>query len=198
MSIIMEPDEARGPEPRPTPSPSVISVTAVAGWFSVALFSLAGCVERKLTLRTEPSDARVFLDHKRLTETTPEGEVRQETPLTATFKYYGPRTVTVEKDGYRTLDAEVSLSPPFYEYPVIDLLKTFLWPFPVVDEHVVELVLTPAPETTDADLDALLARGGDLRKEVAKMKKWRWTPVVPDPKKKSPEASLPAATGDAR
>ena len=192
VSIIME------PRPQPTPSPSVISVPSVAGWFSVALLSLSGCVERKLTLRTEPSDARIFLDHKRLAETTPEGEVRRETPLTATFKYYGPRTVTVEKDGYRTLDAEVSLTPPFYEYPVIDLLKVLLWPFTVVDEHVAEFVLTPVPETTEADLDALLVRAADLRKEVVKMKAWRWTPVIPDPKKKPQDGSSPAASGETR
>lgn len=197
MSIIMEPG-GNGRRLRRVPSPSVISVSSVAIGCSVALFSLTGCVERKLTIRTEPSDARVFLDRKRLTETTPEGEVRRETPLTATFKYYGPRTVSVEKDGYQTLDAEVSLTPPFYEYPLIDLLKVFLWPFPVVDEHVAEFVLKPLPETTDADLEAILVRADALRQEVEKMKSWRWTPVIPDPKKKSPEGPSPAATGDAR
>ena len=174
-------------------------------WLACAAAAAAGgCLERTLTIRTEPSEAKVYLDHKRMTETTPDGDRLQETPLTETFRYYGPRTVQIEKDGYRTLDTEIYVRLPFYEFPGIDLLSAILCPFTIHDRNEFVFKLEPLPEGTEADVDALLTRAGRLRAQGAKMRTWRWQPEVkpkakPKPAVKPPEtpaAPSPESTED--
>jgi hypothetical protein len=52
-----------------------------------------GCVRRRLTVRTSPPGAQVFVDDQEI----------GTTPCSSSFVYYGPgRKVTLIKDGYRT------------------------------------------------------------------------------------------------
>ena len=51
-----------------------------------------GCVRRRLTVRTFPAGAQVFVDDQEI----------GITPCSASFVYYGTRKITVMKDGYRT------------------------------------------------------------------------------------------------
>src|SRR5687767_2042073 len=51
-----------------------------------------GCVRRRLTVRTNPPGAQVFVDDQEI----------GVTPCSASFIYYGTRKITVMKDGYKT------------------------------------------------------------------------------------------------
>ena len=54
--------------------------------------SSTGCVRRRLTVRTQPPGAQVFVDDQEI----------GTTPCSSSFVYYGTRKITLIKDGYRT------------------------------------------------------------------------------------------------
>ncbi len=102
----------------------------------VALVSLlcgTGCVRRRLTIRSNPPGARVFID-------------RQEigvTPVSTAFTYYGTRTIELTKDGYESLTVQQTFSAPWYEITPLDFVSENLSPAEHRDERVVEFQLIP-------------------------------------------------------
>src|SRR5207247_4817924 len=60
--------------------------------FAALCLSTTGCVRRRLTVRTNPPGAQVFVDDQEI----------GTTPCSAAFVYYGTRKITLMKDGYRT------------------------------------------------------------------------------------------------
>ncbi|HZN34398.1 MAG TPA: PEGA domain-containing protein, partial [Pirellulaceae bacterium] len=58
----------------------------------LAVCATSGCVRRRLTVRTFPPGAQVYVDDQEI----------GTTPCSASFVYYGTRKITVMKDGYRT------------------------------------------------------------------------------------------------
>jgi len=92
---------------------------------TVAVWILPGCVERVLTIHSEPSGAVVWLN----------GEEAGVTPLTTSFTWYGTYEVVVRKDGYRTLRTGQPLNPPFYQWPVVDLFTECLLPVTLTDRQ---------------------------------------------------------------
>jgi len=74
---------------------------------------LAGCVEREMTITSQPEGALVFVS---------DVEVGR-TPLTIPFTWYGDYDIILRKDGYRTLKTHADISPPWYEVPPADLLS---------------------------------------------------------------------------
>jgi hypothetical protein len=76
---------------------------------SVALISLFislcfcwGCVERKLTIITEPSGALVALNDEEL----------GTSPVTVGFEWYGDYNVRISKEGFQTLITHKNLKRP--------------------------------------------------------------------------------------
>ncbi len=53
----------------------------------IVLFLFAGCVTRTITVRTNPSNALVYVDN----------ELVGESPVEIPFTYYGTRKITIEK-----------------------------------------------------------------------------------------------------
>ena len=89
---------------------------------AIAAGSLAGCVERELTISSEPEGALVFVS---------DVEVGR-TPLTMPFTWYGDYDVILrhrqaQADGktiqYQTLKTHARIDPPWYEIPPLDLLS---------------------------------------------------------------------------
>ncbi|MDE0959173.1 MAG: PEGA domain-containing protein [Planctomycetota bacterium] len=115
-----------------------------------ALFILPGCVERSLSIRTDPPGARVFVD----------GVDVGEAPVSLPFSHYGTRDVLVrmEEDdqrGVRSLAPQqrrVHLSPPWYQRFPIDIVSEVLWPGTIQIAYDELFVLEPQ------DLDALSER----------------------------------------
>ncbi len=93
----------------------------MSGWRSLlwlpVIVALAGCVERTLTVRSEPSGALVHLN---------DVEVGR-TPVTVPFRFYGTYDVRLSKDGYQTLQTPKKATPPWWDVPGPDLLAE-AWP----------------------------------------------------------------------
>jgi hypothetical protein len=103
-----------------------------------------------MQIRTDPDDAIVFVDGRR-SEAGPDGEG---------FIWYGTRTVTVVREGHRPVTEEVTLSPPLYEIPPLDIVCELFLPWTFQDVHPVSIHLDPSEEE---DLEAFLERAETYR-----------------------------------
>lgn len=108
------------------------------GWVTVALCLAsclldAGCVRRRLTIRTNPPGAQVFVDNQEI----------GTTPCSASFVYYGTRNITLIKPGYRTEKVSQRLNPPWYEISPLDFVSENFVPMELRDERVVDVQLVP-------------------------------------------------------
>jgi hypothetical protein len=86
---------------------------------------LGGCVERRLTIRTEPPGALVELNDQQI----------GESPVTVPFHWYGDYWVRAYKDGYETLDTHRELERPLHDHAPFDFVAQFLWPGRIVDAY---------------------------------------------------------------
>jgi hypothetical protein len=108
------------------------SATAVV-LLAVGCSLATGCVRRRLTVRSNPPGAQVFVDDQEI----------GSTPCSASFVYYGTRSITVIKDGYRTEKIFQKLNPPWYQIPPLDFFSENLSPLETRDERIVDLQLVP-------------------------------------------------------
>ena len=74
---------------------------------------LAGCVERELTIDSQPRGALVEIS----------SETIGRTPVTIPFTWYGDYEVILRLDGYETLKTHLNVTPPWYEVPPADLFS---------------------------------------------------------------------------
>jgi hypothetical protein len=84
-----------------------------------------GCVERKLTINTEPAGAVVLLNDEEI----------GESPVTVSFNWYGDYNVIISKEGYETLKTHRKLKAPWYDYFPFDFLANNLNPTRIVDSY---------------------------------------------------------------
>ena len=97
-------------------------------WLLLAVVLIAhqtGCVRRRMTVRSNPPGAVVFVDERRI----------GVTPVSTSFTYYGTRNVQLVKDGYETVTEKHRVQPPWYQYPIIDFFAENCWPFEIRDER---------------------------------------------------------------
>jgi hypothetical protein len=119
---------------------------------------LGGCLERRMTITSEPPGATVRVN---------DVEVGR-TPVAASFVYFGKYQVELEHEGYEPMRTKAKASTPIYEYPPIDLLASAL-PMNITSEVKWHFVMQPdamkqqPQEQADA---ALLQRAAELRKQV--------------------------------
>ncbi|MEW6357724.1 MAG: PEGA domain-containing protein [Planctomycetota bacterium] len=126
---------------------SRLSKNAVA----VLLSALAaGCVERTITVRSDPPAAYVYFEGKEI----------GQTPVTVSFVHHGTRKVTVYKPGYEKLHAMEEIKAPWFQWFPIDFFTEVLWPGKLKEEHVLDYKLEPAKEVPTDDL---FKRAEDLR-----------------------------------
>lgn len=95
--------------------------------------SSSGCVRRRLTVRSFPAGAQVFVDNQEV----------GITPCSASFLYYGTREIKVVKDGYRTETLFQKLNPPWYQIPPLDFVTENVVPREIRDERIVDVQLVP-------------------------------------------------------
>lgn len=107
------------------------------GWLTIAVACVAlmqvGCVRRRLTVRTWPPGAQVFIDDQEI----------GVTPCSTSFVYYGTRKVTVIKGGYRSETLYHKIPPPWYQYPPIDFIAENLIAYEIRDERVIDIQMIP-------------------------------------------------------
>ena len=123
------------------------------GVLPVALLAagLAGCVERTLTIQSDPPGALVYLNDQEV----------GRTPLTREFTWYGWYDVAVRAPGYKTLKTSSPVIAPPWLWVPFDLLVELL-PFPVQDRHRLHYKLVAESEA-DVDPQQIIARGQQLK-----------------------------------
>lgn len=112
---------------------------------------LAGCVERKLKIRTDPPGALVTINDEEV----------GVTPIEVSFLWYGDYEVIIRKSGYQTIKTHHRVNPPWWQWPPFDLVTETMIPTTLRDEHELPLFsLTPAEEPAVADV---VRRATELR-----------------------------------
>ncbi len=108
-------------------------VLLAATALSIALAS-PGCVQRRMTIRSNPPGALVYVDDYQL----------GSTPISHDFVYYGTRKIRLIKDGYETLTVRQPFPLPWYQYFPLDFVTENIIPWEIRDERVVDLAMVPA------------------------------------------------------
>lgn len=128
------------------------------GWPKVAIVLLllvcsVGCVRRRLTVRTNPPGAVVFVDNQKI----------GVSPCSVDFTYYGTREIRMAKQGYETLTINQPIPTPWYETPGLDFVSENLVPAKIRDNRVVDYNLAPQ---RIIPTEELVGRGQQLRIEA--------------------------------
>ena len=84
-----------------------------------------GCVERQLTIDTNPQGALVELND----------ELIGTSPVTVNFNWYGDYNVRISREGYETLDTHRMLKGPWYDAFPFDFFAQVLNPKKIVDKY---------------------------------------------------------------
>lgn len=122
------------------------------------LFAAGGCVERTLSVQSNPPGALVYLNNQEL----------GRTPVEHDFLWYGDYDVVLRKDGYQTVKTSKAVIAPIYEWVPFDLIAELL-PIHFKDRHTVAYTLQPQPQQVDEQ--ALLARAQELRSQLQSTKR---------------------------
>lgn len=117
---------------------------------------LGGCLERTITVTSEPPGAIVTLNDVQI----------GRTPVTTEFRYFGVYDVRLRKDGYEPLVTSRETTTPLWEYPGIDILA-ILAPWRVKTSIEWDFELEPeipagSAEMLEAEAE-LLKRATELR-----------------------------------
>ena len=82
----------------------------------VALWVLGGCVQRTITVTSEPAGALVWLNDEEV----------GRTPVAVPFTWYGTYDVRLEKEGFAPLWTTGEAAMPWWELPGPDLVAEML------------------------------------------------------------------------
>lgn len=107
----------------------------------VPLF-LGGCVERKLTINTEPQGAIVVLNDEEI----------GTSPVTVSFNWYGDYNVRVSKEGFETLKTHRKLKGPWYDKFPFDFFAQLIIPKRIVNSYEWTFELAPQQEISREEL----------------------------------------------
>jgi len=130
-----------------------------------------GCVERKLTIVTEPSGALVALNDEEI----------GTSPVTVAFEWYGDYGVRISKDGYQTLNTHQNFKRPLKDRFLIDLFADMFTT--KIDEYTWSFKLEPYKQI---ERDELIKSAVSLQKETLA------EPNKPAPKKTKIKPPKPA------
>lgn len=131
----------------------VQSVAKALALAAVLGLVVPGCVERTMTVRSDPPGALVYLDDVE----------RGETPCTFPFDFYGDRTLVLHKDNYEIAKQVIAVKPPLYSAFPLDTFFDLLFPFTIHENHAYDVVLQPV---TKPDTEKLILRGKELREQL--------------------------------
>lgn len=118
---------------------------------AICLACLAGCVDRRFVITTDPPGAVVYDEKHR-----PMGA----SPADRQFVYYGKYKFTLVKDGFETQVIEENVKAPWYEYFPLEFVAENLIPWTIRDVRRLHYTMVPAQIISP---DELLNRGMDMR-----------------------------------
>ena len=113
---------------------------------------LTGCVERRLTINTQPQGALIVLNDEEI----------GVSPVTTSFEWYGDYWVRISKDGYETLDTHRNLKGPWYDQFPFDFFA-MLNPKRTVDSYEWTFELKPQLQPTSEEL---IQRAEEIKKQL--------------------------------
>ncbi len=119
----------------------------------LAVVLSSGCVERKLTINTEPQGAMVTLNDEQI----------GVSPVTVTFNWYGDYWVRANKEGFETLDTHRELKAPLHDRFPFDFFAGVLYPGEIVDDYEWTFELAPRQDLTR---EQLLEKASALRTQI--------------------------------
>ena len=100
----------------------------------ITIISLSnGCVERRLTINTEPAGALISLNDEEI----------GISPVTVDFNWYGDYKIRASKEGYEILETHQKLTAPLHDQFPFDFFAEILWPDTIVDEYEWTFKLNP-------------------------------------------------------
>ena len=123
------------------------------------LFLLLACppvearVRRRLTIRSDPPGALVYIDDQEI----------GITPVSTSFTFYGTRKIQLIKDGYEMVTVKRTFRAPWYQITPIDFFTENLLSRELRDERVLDFKLAPQRIRSDAELRQ---RGIQLRRRA--------------------------------
>ena len=127
---------------------------ACIGLAGLALAASTGCVQRRLTLVTNPPGAMAYIGDEEI----------GTTPVSTDFVYYGNRKIRLEKPGFETLTVDQPIPPPWYQIPPLDFISDNFALREIRDERVFAYDLVPQVVVPRQELlrraDALRAANG--------------------------------------
>jgi hypothetical protein len=114
----------------------LLQITLVTSWLGLTV-AACGCVQRRMTIRSDPPGALVYVDDYEI----------GNTPVSTDFVYYGTRKIRLVKDGYETLTVRQPFPVPWYQIFPLDFVTENIWPTEIRDERHVSLTMVPAAAT---------------------------------------------------
>ena len=114
---------------------------------------LTGCVERKLTINTEPQGAIVTLNDEEI----------GTSPVTVGFQWYGDYNVSISKAGYETLKTNRELKAPLHDKFPFDFMAQCLNPKRIEDKYEWTFTLE---EKKAVDRDELIKEAQKLKEQL--------------------------------
>ncbi len=125
---------------------------------AAAVLLQGGCLERRVSITSDPPGAIVTMNDMEL----------GRTPLEADFTHYGVYDIRVEHEGYEPLRTTARARTPLYEYVPVDLATTAM---PVTFKRVVpwHFALAQSPESTlppEQVQSELIGRAKQLREQL--------------------------------
>lgn len=114
-----------------------------------------GCVERFITVKSDPPGAAVSLDDVKI----------GPTPVDIPYVWYGKRLLTVDLDGHVPVREVLALNPPWWQYFPLDFITDVLLPFTVTDRSEFSYSLEKA-RVDDGEVEAVKKRAAELRERA--------------------------------
>ncbi len=109
-----------------------------------------GCVRRRMTIRSSPPGATVYIDDQLI----------GKTPVSTSFTYYGSRKFRLVLGGYETLTTLQRIQAPWYQITPIDFVTENLIGREFRDERILDFALQPQRIVPNTEL---LSRANGLR-----------------------------------
>ncbi|WP_425397087.1 PEGA domain-containing protein [Aeoliella sp.] len=116
----------------------------------LVLMTTTGCVRRRLTVRSNPPGALVYVDN----------QVIGTTPCSVDFTYYGTREIRLIKSGYETLTINQPIPAPWYQVPPLDFISDNFAMHKIRDNRTVSFNLQPQMMIPTEEV---IRRGEELR-----------------------------------
>jgi len=122
-------------------------------------FLFAGCVDRLISIRSEPPGADVYLDGAKVGVTPPSGF------LDVPYHFYGDRELLFTLKGHRSHKQVVELDAPWWQIFPFDFLTDVVLPVTLTDR--VEVVVTLEKETHGSkEIEETMKRAAEAREKT--------------------------------